>query len=244
MRILTRVVVVLALGLAFAIPAGAVPIAVPNFSFESPAVADGFFSGVTPNWSLASFSGASPNAGAADPTAARYASAGGNDGPLPSPAQGGQALLIELVGSTPSSATVKTSAAVATTQTNTVYDLTVAIGNPLGAFALNPGTVGVRLLADGIAVANTSFDGATGIPDGTFLDVSLQFLSTVAGQDLTIELFQSKAGATGTSAHFDNVRLEATSVAPPPGSAVPEPSALALVALGGIGLVAITRRRP
>jgi len=144
---------------------------------------------------------------------------------------------------------------------NTMYTLTVAVGNrsdtPFPSLANS-----IALLTDGAARATQDINGANAnIPtDGTWADIMTSFTTdatgtiidgtgslislgtNVLGQSLTIRL----VGQTGVSLgpqdiEFDTVRLDATSLA----VAIPEPSTfvLACLALARVSLFVWRRRR-
>jgi hypothetical protein len=133
---------------------------------------------------------------------------------------------------------------VTTTVANTIYTLTVAIGDAQGTNVLDPAVSTIQLLIDGTPFASAALGNGNLIPEGGFFDVTVQFFAFAGGQDLDIRLAHAKTSdPIDRTVYFDNVRLDATSLAPAPGASVPEPSALAIMAVGGLGLVALARRR-
>ena len=88
------------------------------------------------------------------------------------------------------------------------------------------------LLANGVVLTPSSFTGTPGVA-GTWNEFTNTYdaasLAAVVGQNLTIRVGWA-AGATGAQSELDNVTLSSV-------SAVPEPSALSLLALGALGLV-------
>ena len=205
---------------SLAIAAHAASIPVPNFSFNDPEVADGTSNNLSrqiPGWSPGGF-----GAGVRDPVNAQYSGASGDNALLPGTADGGQTAFLPSAEGNPVAISTTTGI---TLQPNTVYLLTVAVGNPLDA---NPGDVSLKLTADSIGLATTTI-GHTSIPEGTFTDFSLSmgpFPAThfLIGDPLGIEI-----GISGRSiTDIDNVRLTAT---------VPEPAcAVMLLAALAAGL--------
>src|SRR6266699_2070794 len=134
---------------SLAIAAHAASIPVPNFSFNDPEVADGTSNNISrqvPGWSLGGFGGA----GVRDPVNAQYSGASGENALLPGTADGGQTAFLASVEGNPMAIITTTGI---TLQPNTVYLLTVAVGNPLDA---NPGDVSLKLTADSIGLATTT----------------------------------------------------------------------------------------
>jgi hypothetical protein len=119
----------------------------------------------------------------------------------------------------------------ATLTANTLYALQVDVGDRLDAPF--PGyTIG--LFAGGNLLAQ---DSSSLAPNDGFLTSTTTYLASPGdaslGQSLEIRL-----SSPGIQVNFDNVRLDATAVA------IPEPSSLALTAIGGlIGCGAAWRRR-
>jgi hypothetical protein len=223
-----------ALGIAaaysLAILANGASIPVPDFSFEEPDVVDGSAAGfgtVIPGWTI--LYGGQSEAGVHDPLNAQYAGATGANGVLPGTAVGTQAAFIAIGANT----TRMTTTNVTSVAANTVYLLTVAIGNPLDH---NPGNVFLRLTINGSEAATTTIPQAS-IPDGTFTDFSAAlgpFASTNSniGRTLGIEFGTSYvAGSPFVVADFDNVRLTTT---------VPEPQCAGLLL---VGATLVLRRR-
>ena len=115
---------------------------------------------------------------------------------------------------------------------NTQYTLRVEIGNATNvAF---PGYQ-VQLLAAGVLLAE---DNSTLSPsNGRFLTSVLSFTALPGDPNLG-EQIEIAFRSMGTETNFDFVRLDAT-----PTSVVPEPSSLALVGVGFIGLIRLARNR-
>lgn len=124
-------------------------------------------------------------------------------------------------------------------QPNTTYTLTAAVGARIGRPAMryyidlattdqNP--------AAGQHIARFTTDGSDLVP-GTFVDRSVTFVTGEAGTDpnvgklLRVQLFAENTANEVQSTDFDNIRLEA----------IPEPTGLGLLLLGGAG--ALARRR-
>lgn len=123
-----------------------------------------------------------------------------------------------------------------TYQANTIYTLTVAIGNRDGHTNLvsNESTYGLGL-NDGTVLAGTFANAGDLTGPGSFTDApSLVFDTTsnpgIVGQSIRVGL---QAGGLGRS-HFDNVRLDA--------APVPEPAAGVLAFLSLMGVMAFRRR--
>lgn len=115
---------------------------------------------------------------------------------------------------------------------NTTYTLTVYVGARAG----DPFGGEIYLLGNSASVAS---DVGTTPTTGTFTPWTITFDTAtnpgVVGENIGIELYSSTL-----QTDFDDVTLNATSDAPPPGG-IPEPAMFALVGAGLLGLV--TRRR-
>jgi hypothetical protein len=124
----------------------------------------------------------------------------------------------------------------------TTYTLTLAIGNHNGTGLYdNPGSVSFSLLANGVAFATTTVTNGT-VPESTFEDFSLTYTTpssgSIIGENLTIQMASLPETGTAFQPAFDNVRLDATSVA-----VVPEPPTAALLISGGFALFWLMRQR-
>ena len=218
--------------------ASAAPITVPNFSFENPDVSDSFTSAGVPDWLFASSSGFGA-AEVLDPPAATYTGTGGNNTPLPGSGQGGQLADINTFSAGfAGTYTLTTATDLATVTDNTLYTLTVALGDRKTGTPF-PVTA-IDLLVNGTLVASTSASAAT-IPDDTFTDFSTSFSTGTAdpltGGGLKIRLRAESQTFQVFVSDFDNVRLDQTA-APAP---VPEPGTLVLLGCGLISLISGTR---
>ncbi|HEV8377329.1 MAG TPA: hypothetical protein VGP99_00650, partial [Tepidisphaeraceae bacterium] len=103
-----------------------------------------------------------------------------------------------------------------TIQANTLYTLTIALGNPLD---VDPGTVVLDLYGDIIHVGSTTVP-STSITEGTFTDFSVSAgpfapNNLAVGKPLTMKLTMTVATSPQQWLDFDNVRLT---------TAVPEPA--------------------
>jgi PEP-CTERM motif len=119
---------------------------------------------------------------------------------------------------------------------NTLYTLTVAVGNRLDTVTGGFATTYIIQLFAGNTLLNSITGSNTTIPLGTFMDVSFNYLSgnTLPSGNLSIVL-----SSVGPQSDFDNVRLTATSAA----TSVSEPGSLTLLAAGlGLALFVFRRR--
>jgi hypothetical protein len=199
---------------------------VPNFSFELPALPNGANNNggngdttAIANWTIAAPAGNTNNG--------VYHPAGGfsSTNPLPAPADQNQ--LAYLVPGASNTSSITTSASLGMISSNTVYTLTVALGNRNDNLFFDTGTYTIDLLANGVSVAESTRAGSA-IAHGTFSDLSAIFTSPASGpligESLTIRL-SATAGSANDEAILDNVRLTS--------APVPEPaiSALMVVAI-------------
>jgi hapalindole biogenesis HpiC1 cyclase-like protein/PEP-CTERM motif-containing protein len=213
----------------------AAPITVPNFSFETPVLSSG---GVTnggngdtiaiTSWTISS---TNTNNGVYHPAAGAFSSVD----PLPAPADQNQ--VAYLIPDAESSSSITTTASVGTIAANTMYTLTVALGNRLDTSFFDSGLYTIDILANGVSVAEATRSGNT-IAHGAFSDLSAIFTSSAAGpligQSLTLQLSAS-SGFGGNEAIFDNVRLTAT--------VVPEPGMWEMILIGLVTLLGAQRLR-
>jgi len=140
--------------------------------------------------------------------------------------------------------TITSAASLGTIEANTKYTLTVAVGNVGGSDSVSnhsPGNVSFSLLANGIAFATDTVPNGT-VPDATFEDFSLTFQTpssgSIIGENLEIQLASLPISGLGVGPAFDNVTLNATSIA-----VAPEPSTCALMLGGLLTLAYLVRRR-
>jgi len=115
---------------------------------------------------------------------------------------------------------------------NTLYTLSVALGNRFDVISNNLATTYLIQLFAGNTLLNSITGSNALITPGTFMDVSFNYLSgaTLPAGNLSIVL-----SSVGPQSDFDNVRLTTTSVA--------EPGSLTLLAAGlGLALFVFRRR--
>jgi hypothetical protein len=228
--------------LGFSDAAQAQPIAVPDFSFETPVTGSfqdnsGIVAGTAiPNTGDAWYYLGGFTAGGSPVGVQNNAANGFTAGSNPDGTQVGYVNVGAWMGS----------GSLATIQPNSIYTLTVAEGNRGGGFAQTAGFTIV--LAYGSApdtsltdsanwAASTHVDFAGAPAVGTYADYSTGFTTGTSesfiGQSLFV-LLGSDVAAGNNPISYDNVRLTLT--------AVPEPSTLAL-AMGGLALFAVRRWR-
>lgn len=214
--------------------AHAMPIAVANFSFETPDVTEIFpsdtnVSGNTttvPGWTTSIASGIGFFS-VIDLRDIAFTGAEGDNAPLPGTADRGQTAAIVASAPPGGIASLISTLPVAITEANVRYTLTVALGDAKDPFN-NPDMVSIELLVNGISIARTTTNGDV-LPDDTFSDFSTSFESFVAGQNLSIRLTHENNPITATgAAYFDNVRLQQTAFA------VAEPAGRATFGLAAI----------
>ncbi|MDB6063808.1 MAG: Immunoglobulin I-set domain protein, partial [Pedosphaera sp.] len=193
------------------------PITVPDFSFENTTniVADGgstFGPDVGPSWTAA-------GNGAVfllNPMDANFAGTTGSPGTLPAPADGTNCLVLRINGHTG-----YCWQNIGLLQSNTIYTLTIAVGQDL----INGGGQGFIGLVNGVnpfgtILATTPLDSTT-VTAGTFSDVTLVFTT---GQNVSGPLTILMQGNSGTQIEFDNVRLSSAPAPSAPTAFVPTAS--------------------
>jgi hypothetical protein len=221
----------------------AVPVTVPNFSFEASVLGDGGFDPEPiADWT---FTGTYAQAGAYNSTNGEFT--GTTGGPLPAPASGNNFALTNLNrGALPGNEAVSiTSAASLTTVLPlSTYTLTVAMGNRLAGVEVGD-TLSIELLVNDVVVpASTLTLLGSSIPGNSFADFTTSFttglIDPLNGGALKIQIRHSTLAGSGVATgDFDNVRLDVLTIVPP----APEPSAFALLGLGMLALVKQTRKR-
>jgi hypothetical protein len=208
-KCLQRTVVASMMVLGLCVSANAAPVLIVNAGFEDPALDDSQAIFSLNSWI------AGGDAGTFDPHAAALAT-GAPEGENVAFASHGGPTISQVLA--------------ATAQANTLYTLTMLVGNRLDA---DFGGYQAELWAGGTMLAR---DDNTLLPgDGQFLMSTVQYFvaagDAVAGSALEIR-FRSLAWQT----LFDDVKLDAVT------REVPEPSLLALLAFGGVAAVRRKRR--
>jgi len=227
-------------------PVVSAPVPIANHTFQNPDVLDGQATFTTndpnavPDWTFATSNNGIISSGVWDPAASDYTIAGGNNTPLPVPADGGQAAFIYLEQSgavaQPLVGDLTTAGPVALVQEDFSYDLTVSLGRAKGVAT---GEVEIQLLISKFPIASIVVTPAQ-ITADSFKDFTVNLTTfegyPFAGEELHARITHRYAGAGDVSVDIDNVRLDMTKV--------PEPSggALALMALGAMIAPRRTRR--
>jgi hypothetical protein len=187
----------------------AAPVTVPDFSFElwtNAVTGFGLPDGTaTAGPDVGAFWRAAGNGGVnlLNPTDTQFAGTTGSPGTLPAPGDGTNYFVIGLGHDGFGWQTV------GSVQSNTIYTLTVAVGNTL----LGDGGRGSINLLSGTFPSGTVLGSAPvdsiAITPGTFADTTLVFATGQhGGKPLTILL--QGTGLSGTALIYDNVRLDAT----------------------------------
>jgi hypothetical protein len=228
-----------AVALAFMLgihPTHAVPVSVPNASFESPGSVQSTSTNVNlvPGWVFNVKGGSQfgtgsiiSNYSAPGTSAGSYYATINNDWPDVTD-------------------TITSAASLGTITPLTTYTLTLAIGNEnksdsslYGA----PGPVSFSLLANGVVFATKTVPNGS-VANGTFKDFTLTYTTpssaSIIGDSLKIQMATLPEEGTAYQPAFDTVRLDAVVEAPP---VVPEPSTWALLASGLLTLGWLMRRQ-
>jgi len=230
---------VVAAALAFMLgvdPSHAVPVSVPNASFESPGSPQSTSTNVNlvPGWVFNMKAGSQFGVGS---ITSNYASPGTSSGSEYATINNDWPDVTD---------TITSAASLGTITPLTTYTLTVAIGNEnksdsslYGA----PGPVSFSLLANGVVFATETVPNGS-VANGTFQDFTLSYTTPssepIVGDSLEIQLATLPEEGTAYQPAFDNVRLDAVVDDPP---VVPEPSTWALLASGMLTLAWVMRRQ-
>jgi hypothetical protein len=158
------------------------PINIPNASFENPTTPTGGDGAPIPGWVFNSQSGNLYGTALISQSFKAEGAASGNNYAF---------MLNDVAGKTD---TITSAASLGVIAPDTIYTLTVAIGNVGGSDSVSnhsPGNISFSLLAKGIAFATETVPNGT-VPDATFEDFSLTFQTpgsgSVIGDSLTIQL--------------------------------------------------------
>lgn len=213
--------------LVIPISVAAVPISVPNFSFEAPdAPSDQFSPTSIDDWNH-------PGRAGVDPFTFGFSANGNPDGT--------QHLFLQLPsfgGTDPNWA--MTNEGLIGIANPGQYTLTVAGGRRDNG-ATTDGSYLIELMSSGLVIASQLFlDPLNNWAAGSWNDmtafVDLGFTDLGVGGDLAVRLSASAGQNNNTQAQFDNVRLDFV-------AAVPAPATLALFGLGLTGLIFMSRKK-
>lgn len=212
--------------------ANAIPINVPNASFEAPSsptqTSTNF--NIVPGWVFNVQNGSAFGTGSISSNFTSAGASAGNDYAF-------------INNDYPNVTDTMTSAAsLGTITPNTTYTLTFALGNRNGnGLYDNPGNVSVSLLANGVPFATDMVSNGT-VPNGTFEDFTLSYTTpasaAIIGDNLKIQFATLPEQGTAYQPGFDNVTLSDVAV-----PAVPEPKSSALLVAGGFALWWLMRRK-
>ena len=209
--------------------AHAVPVAIPNASFESPSTPTTSSSNpdLIPDWIFTDTGSITFGTKAISSDFTSAGAASGNN--------------FAFIDNDALSAkeTITSAASLGTITPLTTYTLSVAIGNVKASdSSLNgePGNVSFSLLANGVAFATDNVTNGT-VPNDSFEDFTLTYetpsTGTIIGENLTIQLASLPQSGWGYQAAFDNVTLDE----------VAEPPTAPLVASGLLTFFWLMRRR-
>jgi hypothetical protein len=217
-------------------PSHAVPVIIPNASFESPGSAQSTSSNVNlvSGWVFNVKGGSQFGTGS---IASNYSVAGTSSGSYYATINNDWPDVTD---------TITSAASLGTITALTTYTLTLAIGNEnksdsslYGA----PGNLSFSLLANGVVFATETVPNGS-VANGTFKDFTLSYTTpgsaSIIGDSLKIQLATLPEEGTAYQPAFDNVRLDAVVEDQP---VVPEPSTWALLASGLLTLRWVMRRQ-
>lgn len=214
--------------------AGATPITVPNGSFESPSspTQTSTNSNVVTGWVFNVKGGSAYGTSAISSNFNTTGTAVGNDYAF-------------INNDWPDvTDTITSASSLGTIAPLTRYTLTLAIGNRKTSDSSlygAPGNLSFSLLANGVAFATDTVNNGS-VANGTFADFTLTFTTPVSGsiigETLKIQLASLPEEGTAYQPSYDNVRLDATSIA-----VAPEPATGALLLSGMLMLGWLIRRR-
>ena len=202
----SRVTIAVTMLVGLTTAASAAPVSILNPGFEAPVIGDSAALFSLTDWV------SSGDAGTFNPHAAAFAT-GAPEGQNVAFASHGSPTISQVLS--------------ATAQANTLYTLTMLVGNRLDA---DFGGYQTELWAGGTMLAQDN--GSLFPADGQFLMSTVQYF-VAAGDAEAGSALEIRFRSLGFQTVFDDVRLDAT-------KRVPEPALLALLGLGG---VAVARRR-
>jgi len=216
-RIGEAVIVLAVLGLV-AGSAQAISISVPNYSFEIPDV-DGNNKAFPGGSNITSWSSST--------NCSTSAHIGCWDSAIPG-VTGGQHAMVYIAGTDNGKWIKLTSGVLAQSVSGETYTASADFAS--AATSWQPALVELQLWVGGSKVASVA-----GTQTDTFTTASVDYASGTAGADVYVQVLFTGAGGTSNpnKAAVDNVQLSVT----------PEPAAMSLLAVGGLGLLMRRRRR-
>ena len=209
--------------------AQAAPITVANFSFEDNVAPVGGVVDTPPSGWFAYNQIGGADIGSQNADGALFT----QNNPLGSPAQGNQFTYVNIFADNPNAAGGLYQD-VGSLLPNTTYTLTVAIGSRADRIN-SPGIISLINGFDPFSGIVMATGGGLPSTQNTWQDYSISFTTgSVVSDNLIIALSVAPAGTI--QADFDNVRLDAVT------AAIPEPSTVAMIALGGVAMAGFVRR--